>query len=62
MVQTNETKSVHITFTLKHETLNSLPIPQSEEVKYLLIHLDKRLSWKTHIFTKSKSLGVKLGS
>ena len=53
----NEIKLVQVTFTLKHEncpalTLNSIRIPQSEEAKYLGIHLDKRFTWKTHIFTK----------
>ena len=64
-IKANESKSVHVTFTLKHETcppitLNSQPIPQSEEAKYLGIHLDKRLTWKTHIFTKRKALGIRL--
>ena len=56
---------VYVTFTLKHEacppiTLNSQPIPQSEQAKYMGIHLDKRLTWKTHIFTKRKALGIRL--
>ena len=39
-INANESKSVHVTSTLKHETcppvtLNSQPIPQSEEAKYL---------------------------
>ena len=51
-------------FTLKHErckplTLNSIPIPQSEEAKYLGIQPDKHLTWKTHKFTKRKALGIK---
>ena len=66
-IMANESKSVHETFTLKHETfpaitLNSQPIPQFEEAIYLGIHLDKRLTWITHIFTKSKALGIKLRS
>ena len=37
-IKANESKSVHVTLTLKHETcpsitLNSHPIPQSEEAK-----------------------------
>ena len=64
-IKANESKFGHVTFTLKHETcppitLNSQSIPQSEEAKYLGIHLDKRLTWKTHIFTKRKALGIRL--
>ena len=64
-IKANVSKSVHVTFTLKHETCppitrNAQPIPQSEKAKYLGIHLDKRLTWKTHIFTKRKALGIKL--
>ena len=45
-IKANEISSIQVTFTLKHErcsqfTLNSIPIPQSEEAKYLGIHLDK---------------------
>ena len=64
-IKVNEIKSVQVTFTLNHErypplTLNSIPILQSEELKYLGIHLYKRLTWKTHIFTKRKALFIKL--
>ena len=43
-IKANESKSVHVTFTLKHETcppitLSAQPISQSEEAKYLGIHL-----------------------
>ena len=40
-------------------TLNDQYIPQSEVVKYLGIHLDKRLTWKKHLWTKRKQLGIK---
>ena len=35
-------------------------MPQPEEAKYLGIHPDKCLTWKTHIFTKRKALDIKL--
>ena len=62
-IQANGTKSTHVTFTLKREdcpavTLNGNRIPQDKTVKYLGIHLDRRLTWKTHIFTKRKQLGL----
>jgi hypothetical protein len=38
--------------------LNGKHIPQDETVKYLGIHLDRRLTSKTRIFTKRKQLGL----
>jgi len=35
-------------------------IPQDTTVKYLDIHLDRRLTWKTHVNTKRKQLGLQL--
>jgi hypothetical protein len=35
-------------------------LPQSDEVKYLGLHLDRRLTWHKHIFTKRKELGLTL--
>jgi hypothetical protein len=63
-IEVNKTKSVHITFTLKQGTrplvlLNGTRIPQSESIKYLGLHLDRRLTWRTHIFVKRKQLGIK---
>jgi hypothetical protein len=34
----------------------------TEEVKYLGMHLDRRLTWKKHLFMKRKQLGIKLRS
>jgi hypothetical protein len=39
---------------------NNEPLPQTGDVKYLGIHLDKRLIWHKHIFTKQKHLGITL--
>jgi hypothetical protein len=62
-IQANGTKSTHVTFTLNWEDcpaflLNGVPIPQGKTVKYLGIHLDRRLTWRPHIFTKRKQLGL----
>lgn len=63
-IRANETKSVQVTFTLRRETcppvqLNNALIPQATDVKYLGVHLDRRLNWQKHIFTKRKQLGLK---
>jgi hypothetical protein len=61
----NETKSVHVTFTTRLETcppvhINDVQIPLENHVKYLGLHLDRRLTWHTHIFVKRKQLGLSL--
>lgn len=64
-IKVNGTKSKHVTFTLKRGTcppvlLNNQVVPQTEDVKYLGMHLDRRLTWKNHIKAKRKQLGLKL--
>lgn len=61
----NETKFVHITFPLCHGIylpikLNNQEIPVSGVAKYLGLHIDKHLTWQTHIFIKKKQLSLKL--
>lgn len=63
-IKANETKSSHVTFTMKRETcppvfLNNQQLPQTDDTKYLGMHLDRRLTWKKHIFTKRKQLGLR---
>lgn len=58
-------KSFHITFTLRKEnyppvSLNNIVLPQSSDVKYLGLHLDRRLTWNKHIRTKRKQLDLTL--
>ncbi|MGC8821252.1 MAG: hypothetical protein ACP5PP_09170, partial [Fervidobacterium sp.] len=50
-IKVNSDKSVHITFTLRHNDCPSVKIngdiiPKREVVKYLGLYLDKRLTWK----------------
>jgi hypothetical protein len=64
-MQANETKSTHVTFTTRRATcppvyINDVQLPQSEDVKYLGLHLDRRLTWHKHIFAKRKQLGLTL--
>jgi hypothetical protein len=40
--------------------INNVQLPQTEEVKYLGLYLDRRLTWHEHIFTKRKQLGIVL--
>lgn len=63
-IKTNENKSVHITFTLNRNscppvTINNTQLPQVSEVKYLGMHLDEKLTWKTHIWMKRQQLNLK---
>lgn len=64
-LKANETKSYHVTFSNRKATcppvyLYNEPLPQTTEVKYLGFHLDRRLTWKKHIFNKRKHLGILL--
>jgi hypothetical protein len=63
-MKANETKSTHVTFTLKRSPrppvqLNGTYLVQPDEVKYLGIHLNCKLTWRKHIATKRKQLDLK---
>lgn len=63
-ISINETKSAHITFTLRSATcpqvsLNNINIPQVNQVKYLGMIIDRRLTWKNHIWSKRLHLNSK---
>ena len=58
-------KASPIYFTLKKNTcppvqLNDKQLTQTEEAKYLGIHLYRKLTWRKHILTKRKQLDLKL--
>jgi hypothetical protein len=61
-MKANESKLIHITFAIQREMcppvhINSVQLPQ-EDIKYLGLHLDRRLTWHKHIFAKRKQLGM----
>lgn len=66
-IRLNPTKSAHINFTMSHSP--DLPlfargekIPTKEEVKYLGLHFDRRLTWAAHIKAKCELLRRKTKS
>ena len=64
-IKLDETKSVHVNFTLKnifsqpHVTLNNIIVPLDNKAKYLGMTLDAKLRWKEHVKIKRKELDLK---
>ena len=63
-IKVNESKSSHITFTLRKchcptGKINQTNIPQTEMVKYVGLHLDCRINWKEHIARKRNQFDLK---
>ena len=63
-IKVNEQKCRHVTFTLNRSpppavSLNNIRIPQADNVTYLGIHLDKRLTWRKHIEAKKTQMKLK---
>ena len=63
-MRVNEKKCSHVVFSLRKMSspplrLNNIVIPQANEVTYLGIHLDKRLTWRKHIECKRTQIKLK---
>lgn len=63
-IKVNTQKSAHVTFSMRRGDcdplyLNNTQIPRSESVKYLGLHLDRRLTWKEHIKAKRTQLNYR---
>jgi hypothetical protein len=58
-MKVNETKSTHVIFTRRVTCppvkISDVQLPQSDEVKYLDLHLDRRLTWHKHIFHQEET-------
>jgi hypothetical protein len=57
--------SAHVTFTTRHVTcppvsLHTTPIPVKSEVKYLGLHLNRKLTWRKHTQTKRQHLDLNI--
>jgi hypothetical protein len=57
-IKINEMKSQHVTFTLRRLDcppiyINNIQLSHTSTVKYLGLHLDRRLTWNTHV-TKTR--------
>lgn len=64
-ISVNTDKSCQVTFTTRRTecpqlTLNDAHIPIKDKVKYLGLHLDKKLTWKEHIRAKRQQLDLKI--
>ena len=63
-IRASASKSVQVTFTLRREDcppvkLGEKTLPHTNSVRYLGMHLDRRLTWKKHIQAKRDELNLR---
>lgn len=63
-IRVQEQKCVQVTFTLNKNScppvlFNGVAIPNANEVRYLGVHLDRRLTWRRHIEAKRDQLKLR---
>jgi hypothetical protein len=66
-IEINQSKSAHATTTLLNQIyprvqLDNVDLPQQNEVNYLGMHLNRRLTWAKKIKTKRKTLNLRAKS
>jgi hypothetical protein len=66
-ITVNPAKYTQITFTTRRTIcpqvcINNFPITIKQEVKYLGLHLDKKLIWQTHIKARRRQLELKVSN
>jgi hypothetical protein len=62
-IEVNQNKSEHITFTTRNLTcltvqMNNVALPQVNQVKYIGMHLHRRLTWAKRVKMKRKQLNL----
>jgi len=63
-IKLNSSKSVHVDFSLKNSNhtpvlIGEVPIPHSNQAKYLGLTLDAKLGWKEHIMINREELELR---
>jgi hypothetical protein len=64
-MKANESKTIHVSFITRRKMcppvhVNNVQLPREEGIKYLELHLVRRLTWQKHIFAKWKQLVIAL--